>query len=64
MAHEQAERCRPAGLALVAIIVAIFASDAYFNRMGTIADYETEGSAKGGFLHGKRVSGWPLTTRC
>ena len=38
------------GIGLVAVLVAVFASDAYFNRMKTMSDYETEGSAKGRIL--------------
>jgi O-antigen ligase len=44
-------------IALVGVFVLIYASDAYFNRMSTIAHYETEGSAAG------RIKAWKGATR-
>ena len=45
------------GLAILAIIVSLYAPSIYFERMGTIKDYESEGSAQG------RIVAWKSSIR-
>ena len=45
------------GIALAAMIMVFYASDAYFERMSTIRTYQTEGSAQG------RIMAWKAGTR-
>lgn len=45
------------GLAAVGVIVLIYAPPAYFQRMGTIAEYQTEGSAQG------RIEAWKSSVK-
>ena len=49
--------CHLLAILLVGLFVLIYASDAYFNRMGTIAHYEEDGSAEG------RIEAWKASLR-
>lgn len=46
-----------AGVALVGLVVVLYAPPVYFQRMGTITNYETEGSAMG------RITAWKAGMR-
>jgi putative inorganic carbon (HCO3(-)) transporter len=45
------------GIVVAAVIIALFASDAYFSRMSTIRNYQSEGSAEG------RIIAWKASVR-